>query len=76
MMAERPQRRVYHKAFLIAPDGAVSPLCARLRPRNLNLTFDTWTLLWEAVTCSRCLKLKDKEQEIKAALRAAQEASQ
>ena len=68
-MSEKPlpsddpyhDRKVYHKAALMRPDGAVSPLCAK-KPRALNLRRELWTLRWEAVTCQRCLAMRPKEQ--------------
>ena len=47
-------RRTYHMAKLISPDGDVSPLCAKI-PRKLNLKrHQLWTILPEQVTCPRC----------------------
>ncbi len=64
----------YHKLLALGRGGRVSlALCAYKRPRPINLKADTWMLRWEAVTCPRCLKLKDREDEIRTALREAQE---
>jgi hypothetical protein len=60
MSADDPyhDRKVYHKAALIGADGSISPLCAK-KPRALNLRLELWTLRWEAVTCRKCLSLRD-----------------
>jgi hypothetical protein len=47
-------RKPYHMAALVNPEGGVSSLCAA-RPRALNLKRETWTIRWEAVTCKKCL---------------------
>lgn len=49
-------RKPIHLAKHMAPDGGVSPLCAKT-PRALNLKVATWTLDRNAVTCPRCKKL-------------------
>lgn len=46
-------RKVYHMAAKIRPDGAVSALCYK-RPRAINLRVATWTIRPEAVTCPKC----------------------
>jgi hypothetical protein len=53
-------RKPYHMANLFGPNGEVSALCFP-RPRPIDLRRATWTLRWEAVTCERCLALRDRE---------------
>lgn len=47
--------KIYHRAKLIAPDGSVSPLCAKT-PKAIDLTKELWTARDDAVTCLKCLK--------------------
>ncbi|KKN77613.1 hypothetical protein LCGC14_0358880 [marine sediment metagenome] len=54
--------KIYHKANLIAPDGSVSPLCAKT-PRKLNLKKDVWTLDDASVTCKKCLSKMETIKE-------------
>ena len=53
--------RVYHKAHLTDGKGGVSPLCAK-RPRILHLGEELWTNRWEAITCPKCLALKERQR--------------
>ena len=45
----------YHMADLIMP-GYVSALCFA-KPRAINLKVALWTIVPEAVTCKKCLRL-------------------
>jgi hypothetical protein len=47
--------QLVHFAHLIAPDGGVSPLCAKA-PRRINVKRATWTNRPGAVTCPRCIQ--------------------
>ena len=47
--------KIYHRAKLIAPDGSVSPLCAKT-PKAIDLNKELWTTSDGAVTCQKCLK--------------------
>jgi len=53
--------KIYHKAALISPGGAVSPLCARVA-RKLNLARESWTRDNDKVTCKKCLKLLGEQK--------------
>jgi len=48
--------KITHKAKHMTEAGDVSPLCRAKRPRPIDLTVETWTLLDAQVTCSKCLK--------------------
>lgn len=57
--------KIYHKALMYGPNGAVSALCSgRKTPKPINMEPDsdeTWTTDNSAVTCPACLKkLKGK----------------
>ena len=54
-------RKKYHKARLVSTAGGVSALCFE-RPRAINLEHARWTLLDEAVTCPKCLRILKKEK--------------
>lgn len=56
------RKRVFHKAKLISQTGDVSPVCADVVPRAINLKKASWTLRWEAVTCRACLRRRPKEE--------------
>lgn len=60
--------RPIHLAKMTRPDGAVSPLCARV-PRRIDLTRASWTLQAKLVTCTKCLQIA-LEQVAPAKLRA------
>lgn len=51
--------RTVHMMALMADNGDVSPVCAET-PRPINLNKATWTVRWDAVTCRKCLKLREK----------------
>lgn len=50
-----PHVKTIHRAKLIAPDGSVSPLCAK-KPRAIDLKVSSWTLVDGMVTCPHCRK--------------------
>lgn len=54
------QQKIYHKASLVNRAGRISPLCAA-NPRPVDLRRELWTLRWEAVTCPKCLAMRDEK---------------
>jgi hypothetical protein len=61
-MGPAPKPKPVHKAALMRADGAVSPLCAA-RPRKLNLSRETWSLVWSSVTCRRCRAVRESQEK-------------
>lgn len=55
------EAKTVHLAKLISETGAVSPLCAR-RPRALNLSKESWTIVNSGVTCERCITAHEKRK--------------
>lgn len=56
------EKRKIHKAKYIAPNGDVSPLCAKT-PKAINMKLESWVNQNEGVTCDKCLKIINwKEQ--------------
>lgn len=51
-----PNPKIYHLAYRIDLRGKVSALCYK-RPRAINLSQASWTLVDEEVTCKKCLKI-------------------
>lgn len=56
-------KRRIHKAKIIAENGDVSPVCADVVPKAIDMKKDSWTLQWEAVTCRACRNRKSREAE-------------
>lgn len=54
------RKKIYHMAAKINDAGYVSALCFST-PRRIYLSKALWSIRWVAVTCPRCLKLRDKE---------------
>ena len=54
-------QKICHLAGKIAPDGRVSALCFK-KPRAIDLSLATWTLLRNAVTCPKCRALPNFER--------------
>ena len=48
--------KLTHLADKMSADGRVSPLCAPT-PRAIDLNRATWTIISDAVTCPKCLKI-------------------
>ncbi len=55
-------RKKYHLGIFFRDDGGVTALCFR-RLRKIDLTRASWTLIDEAVTCKKCLKLLKGKQK-------------
>lgn len=56
-MSPSHDKKKYHLAKLFTQRGHVSPLCARIQPRKLDLKKELWTIRPEAVTCKKCMRI-------------------
>jgi hypothetical protein len=54
MSAAQARRKVIHRAGLIDRMGNVSAKCFK-RPKAIDLSVSSWTLLDHKVTCLKCL---------------------
>lgn len=52
-------KKIYHMGSLVNIKGDVSALCFK-KPRAINLKKEGWVLRWIAVTCPKCLYMRDK----------------
>lgn len=56
MMLKMTIPKIYHMANKVNAGGGVSALCFPI-PRSIDLKKELWTILDEAVTCPKCLKI-------------------
>lgn len=59
MSNEFSPEKIYHEAKHIGPNGEVSPLCRKNRPKAIDLGKEMWTTDPKAVTCEKCKRARE-----------------